>query len=53
MPGLDPFTCLFFWGYASYFCAARAFVQAPADGDYKLFTAGGQLFGPYGRVQVF
>ena len=45
-----------FWGpfpRVGYVCAAAVTLQAPADGDYKLVTAGGLLFGPYGRVQVY
>jgi hypothetical protein len=44
------------WGpvpMAGYVCAARAGVQAPADGDYKLVSAGGVLFGPYSSVFVY
>ena len=36
-----------------YVCAARAGVQAPADGNYKLVSAGGVLFGPYASVSVY
>lgn len=36
-----------------YVCSARVGVQAPADGDYKLVSAAGVLFGPYGEVSVY
>ena len=44
------------WGglpQVGYVCAAPVSLRAPADGDYKLVTASGLLFGPYGRVQVY
>jgi hypothetical protein len=49
-------TSLGVWGpfpRVGYVCVARVSLQAPAAGDYKLVSASGVLFGPYGSVYIY